>query len=182
MALDYRNRSFLLENHPQIAEAFDDVLKHLKNTQEQVNVSPDGQMEPPPAPSQLHVTAAHGIFDIKIDDHNPVNRGINYFVEYSKSPSFNAPTTIDLGSSRNHRAFLGNQALHWRAHSSYPTSPRSAPVYHGTSVNPHRVERGGAITGPDLLPSSGSGTSMGASGSDGGFGNNKFRGFVRPTS
>lgn len=183
MSLSYRNRAFLLEKYPEIAEAFDDLTSQVQNTMTQTNSSPSGIQTPaPPAPSALTVTAANGIFDAKIDDNNsPVNRGINYFLEYSKSPAFTAPHTIDLGASRNHRTFLGNQTLYWRAHSSYPTSPRSEAAYHGTLTQPRAVIGGGTASGPDLLSSSGSGTSQGASGSDGGFGNQPFRG-TRPTS
>lgn len=182
MPLSYRNRPFLLDKHPEIAEALDDVMSHVSTTMQQTNSSPNGQAAPPPTPSKLTVTAAHGIFDAKIDDNAPVTRGINYFLEYSQTPSFNSPTVIDLGASRNHRVALGNQTLHWRAYSSYPTSPRSQVIYHGTQGQPTPVIGGGTASGPDPQPSSGSGTSKGASGSDGGFGNHAFRGVSRPTS
>lgn len=176
MPLNYRNRQQIFDKSPEFAQALDDICGQLENVSRQANASPNGVTNPPSPPNSLNVTAAHGIFDAKIEDSNPINRGANYFLEYSPSPSFNSPTTIDLGQSRNYRANLGNQTLHWRAHVSYPTSARSAHVYHGTQSNPIAVVGGGAYSGPVLQPSSGSGTSRGASGSDGAFGNNPSRG------
>lgn len=181
MPLDYRNRQLLMNQNPQLAQALDDVIGHIQNVMAQTNSSPDGQAGPPPSPSQINVSAAHGIYDVAITDNNPVNRGINYFLEYSTSPNFVAPHTIDLGQSRNFRANLGNQTLYWRAHSSYPTGPRSQPVYHGSPVNPTPVVGGGVYSGPTPQGSQGSGTSYGASGSDGAFGNQPYR-KARPTT
>jgi hypothetical protein len=176
MPITYRNRPQIFDKSPETAQALDDICSQFENVCKQVNASPIGVTNPPPAPTSLTVTAAQGIFDAKITDNNPVSRGVNYFLEHSLSPSFNAPTTIDIGQSRNHRASLGNQTLYWRAHSSYPTSSRSGHAYHGTQTNPIAVVGGGASTGPVLQSSSGSGTSSGASGSDGAFGNNPTRG------
>jgi len=170
------------DKFPEVGMALDDMIDYIQSVMTQTNSSPQGQSDPPPSPASLKVTAAHGIFDAAITDNNPVNRGINYFLEYSDNPQFNAPTTIDLGQSRNFRGHLGNQNLYWRAHSSYPTGPRSPHVYHGGSpVNPSPVAGGGVLTGPTPQPSQGSGTSNGASGSDGAFGNFPYR-KIRPTS
>jgi hypothetical protein len=175
MALSYKNRQLILDKYPEVGQAFDDLMDQLGNVSTQANANPNGITDPPIAPSALKVTAAHGIFDAQIIDRNPVQRGINYFLEYSDNPQFNAPHTIDLGQSRNHRANLGNAVLYWRAHSSYPTSSRSAPVFHGSQASPIAVVGGGTATGPVFLPSEGSGTSNGPSGSDGAFGNNPRR-------
>src|SRR5882757_5314465 len=113
MPIDYRNRQYLIEKDPKLAEALDDLLGLNSTTMKQINASPNGQAQPPNAPNALTVTAAHGIFDVKIDDNSsPVNRGVNYFLEYSESPAFTAPTTIDLGASRNWRGLLGNKTLY----------------------------------------------------------------------
>lgn len=178
MPINYRNRQMILDKYPELGQAFDDIVRVLENSMNQTNASPDGQAQPPTSPAALSVTAAHGIFDIALTDNAEVNRGINYFVEYSKSPQFTAPHVIDLGQSRNHRASLGNQTLYWRAYSAYPTGPRSGAVYHGGQNQPTPVPGGGTATGPDLQPSQGSGTSYGPNAADGGFGNNARR--VKP--
>jgi hypothetical protein len=172
MALSYRNRQFISDKHSEIGQALDDIIEQISSVARQTNSSLSAaETPPPPTPSQLVVTASQGIFEARIHDTNPVNRGINYFLEYSRNPAFNSPITVDLGQARNYRGHLGNQILYWRAHSSYPTSQRSYPVYHGTSINPIAVVGGGAIMGPEPLDSSGSGTSYGGTGTDGGFGN-----------
>jgi|ERR1700722_6591464 len=176
MPINYRNRQEIFNKSPELAQALDDICDQFSHVSDQVNASPNGVTNPPAAPNSLSVTAAQGIFDIKLIDNNPVSRGINYFLQYSQNSSFNSPITIDIGQSRNHRVNLGNQTLYWRAHSSYPTSAISGHVYHGTSSNPIAVVGGGSSTGPALQSSSGSGTTVGASGSDGGFGNNPTRG------
>jgi hypothetical protein len=178
MPLNYRNRQAILDKNPEIGQALDDLLRHVQTTMDQTNASPDGQAQPPTAPAALKVTAAHGIFDASITDNSPVTRGVNYFLEYSQSPQFNSPTVVDLGQSRNHRVMLGNQNLYWRAYSAYPTGPKSAHVYHGGVATPSPVAGGGSLSGPSIQPSQGSGTSYGANGADGGFGNNSRR--VKP--
>lgn len=180
MPLSYRNRSSLMEKNPELVQALDDINVNLERTMNQTNSSPTGQTEAPPAPSSLVVNASQGIFDASITDHNPVNRGINYFLEYSPNPGFTAPTTVDLGQSRNFRGHFGNQTLYWRAHSAYPTSPRSDHAYHGSQSSPVPVSGGGSIAGPALSASQGSGTTNGATGSDGAFGNQPYR-RIRPT-
>jgi hypothetical protein len=183
MPLDYKNRAEIMDRDPKLGEALDDILGVVGSVAKQTNASLNGQTAAPRSPSALSVTASHGIFEAAINDNNSaVNRGVNYFLEYSKTPSFNSPHQISLGPSRNWRGNLGNVPLYFRAHSSYLTSPRSAPVYHGTATSPRLVIGGGSSTGPDLMPSNGSGTSSGASGSDGAFGNSPFRGNTPPTS
>jgi hypothetical protein len=145
----------------------------------QVAASGQGSTNPPANISSLSVSAANGVFDFAIVDHNPVLRGINYFVEYSTTPSFTAPHVIDLGASRNFRTFLDSGTYYFRAYSAYPTSARSSPVYFGSQSNPTAVNGGGAVAGPAPLASQGSGTSSGANGGDGGFGNDPVRGNLR---
>lgn len=181
MPYNYRNRSKIKEQNPDIFEALEDITATMESMGQQVNASSTGVISSPPSISSLQVTAAQGIFDAAIGDNNsPVVRGINYFLEYSTSPTFVAPHVIDLGSSRNWRGFLGNQVFYFRAYSAYPTSPRSDPTYYGTPTVPTAVQGGGTATGPVPLASQGSGTTQGSSGSDGGFGNQPFRGPARP--
>ena len=167
MAYNYRNRSHIANNSPELAEALDDLAAKIHSIMEQTNSSHTGQTNPPPDINGLTVNAKDGIFDVAIsDNHSEVKRGINYFLEYSQDKNFKSPTVVDIGTSRNWRGHLGNQQLYWRGYSSYPTSPRSNPVPH-----PFPIMGGGTTTGPVLSPSSGSGTTKGATGSDGGFGN-----------
>ena len=145
MPLLYRNQAAIRSKNPEVAQALDDLAFYLENISNQANVDPHGStVSPPPTINSLKVTAAQGVHEISINDNSaPVIRGINYYVEHSTSPQFSAPHVLDLGSSRNHRVFLGNQTRFFRAYSAYPNSARSAPVYHGTETNPIPVIGGG---------------------------------------
>lgn len=175
--LQIANLELIRAKDPHVAEALDSIAAALGNVATQTTATMFGKTAAPTGPSNVNVTSSGGIFDIAITDNSPVQRGINYFVEYSESPSFVKPIIIDLGQARNYRTFLGNKTLFFRAYSAYPTSARSPVVYHGGSAsNPTAVVGGGATTGPALQASQGSGTTSGANGGDGGFGNNADRG------
>lgn len=169
--LDIHNIDQIRQQNPLVAEALESIAQQLGHVADQANATIGGTTPPPNSPSSLSVQASGGIHDIAITDNNPLNRGINYFIEYSPNASFVKPTVIDLGASRNFRTALGNQTLFFRAYSAYPTSPRSEPVYFGTVTAPVAVVGGGAATGPAPQASQGSGTSNGPNGGDGGFGN-----------
>lgn len=159
----------------QLADELQGIRDALNSGLQQVTASAQGTTDPPGPIASLTVTAANGVFDFAIVDNSSVLRGINYFVEYSTTP--NGPwKVIDLGASRNDRRFLDSGIYYFRAYSSYPTSARSNPVYFGTQAAPTAVNGGGAIAGPAGLASQGSGTSFGANGGDGGFGNEPARG------
>lgn len=169
--MSYKNRSFILSKHPEIAEALDEIMRNFSQVMDHTNTTARGGAAPPPPVSAISVDAKEGIFDVSITDNSSsVSRGINYFLEYSTSPQFEAPTVVDLGASRNWRRMLGNHTLYFRAYSAYPTSPRSDPLHFSRPVM-----GGGKIVGPPISISSGSGTSAGPSASDGGFGNQQTR-------
>lgn len=181
--LAYRNRAQLMSSDPDLVDALDDICDHLSGVMEQTNSAPKGAVTmPPPQVNKLTVTGSQGIFDAKIDDNNsPVVRNVQYFVDYADNPSFNNKRTISLGASRNWRGSLGNRRLYFQAYSQHPNTPSSKPIPHSLDGNtPSVVEGGGLNTGPELQPSSGSGTSSGAQPSDGGFGQQPFRGPTRP--
>lgn len=169
--LTVRNLEYIRSKDPKFAEALDDIIQAQSTTNQ--NQQPDA----PPQISALQVTAAGGVFDIAITDNNPVYRGVNYFVEYSTTQSFNQPIVVDLGASRNYRATWGNQTFFFRAYSQYPTSAPSQPVYFGSATSPIAVTGGGVSSGPAPLGSNGSGTAP-SSGKDGGagFGKDPYRG------
>jgi hypothetical protein len=183
--LPYRNRAYIDQTDPKMREALDDIVAHIGNVMDGTNTGPaNSQILPPPNINKLTVTASQGIFDAKIEDNNsPTVRNLGYFLEYSENNAFSNPTVVHLGPSRNWRGNLGNKQLFWRAYSQYPTSQRSTPVYHnGGGPTPMPVLGGGGAIGPAIQTSSGSGTSAGASGSDGGYGQQPFRGSTRPVT
>lgn len=177
--LNIRNISQIRSSNPLLAEALESIAEQVGHVADQTTATLHTTTQAPPPPEALNVTASGGVFDFAITHTAPVQRGINYFVEYSQSPSFAQASTIDLGQSRNHRVFLGNQTLYFRTRAGYPTSPPSEPTYFiagsGSPAQPTAVVGGGAIAGPTPQPSQGAGTSQGANGGDGGFGNNPVR-------
>lgn len=185
MPLQYRNRSLFASTNPDLMQALDDICSHVQGVMEQTNAAPVGSATiAPPQINKLTVTGSQGIFDAKIDDNNsPIVRGVNYFVDYADNPSFNNKRTVSLGPSRNWRGALGNRRLYFQAYSQHPNTPSSRPIPHSSDgTTPSVVEGGGLNTGPELQPSSGSGTSQGAQPSDGGFGQQPYRGPSRPVT
>lgn len=164
------NIPYIQQKDPRFAEALLAVQEALNNVAQQTAASSQGPQGTSPTPAKLNVTAAQGVYDIAITDNAPIQRGVEYFLEYSLTPSFNQPTVIHLGTTRNHRVFLGNQILYWRSYSQYGAAAGpSQPVYFGSSQSPTPVVGGGSITGPVPQPSNGSGTAP-SSGLQGGAG------------
>jgi len=153
------NYAYLQQKDPRLAEILKAVEAAINNVAQQTAASAQGPQGTSPTPAKLNVTAAQGVYDIAITDDAPIQRGVEYFLEYSLTPAFNQPTVIHLGTTRNHRVFLGNQNLYWRCYSQYgPAAGPSQPVYYGSKFSPLPVSGGGSITGPVPLPSNGSGT------------------------
>jgi hypothetical protein len=134
------------------------------------SAAPPTSIPAPPAVSGINVTAANGYFTITLTDNGPVQRGVNYFVEYATDPNFAQPVVLDLGASRTEVRNLGNQTLYWRAYSQYPNSDPNAPVVFGGST-PTGVAGGGAAA-PPAVSSTGSGTAS-TTGQQGGSGMGK---------
>lgn len=179
--LSVRNLALLRQRDPRLGELLDDLIAGVNNIALQANVSPSGTVAAPPQVGAISVTAQGGIFDIAVTDGAPVSRGIEYFVEYSAAPAFTQPTVIHLGATRNWRGMLGSRTLYFRAYSQYATSPPSVPTYFGSAALPTPVLGGGATPGPDLQPSTGSGTAPtnGRSGAAG-YGLTPYRGTSPP--
>ena len=151
----------------KLAEALQSIARQATNLEQQTNSNPAGEPQAPPTPNSLQVTGQNGHFNIAIKDNSAIYRGINYWVEHADNPHFTNPVIVPLGQSRNANLFLGNVSRYWRAYSSYSSSPPSDPVYHGTQGQPHLVNGGGSVGGPDFLPSESSGTGTAGQGLQG---------------
>jgi hypothetical protein len=150
---------------PYVYEALTQIVNAVNAVGRATGVDPSGSLDPPVAIGSLSVVAADGIFDLAITDNSSVHRGIFYFAESDATPAFGRPRVYFLGSSRNLRVALGNQTLYWRAYSQYLGSDPSEPVAFGTP--PTAVSGGGAVSGPALQSSTGSGTASGREGGSG---------------
>ncbi len=142
--------------HPRIAEAFDSLKNSIDNIALKTKVDSAGsQLAAPPQIGSLSVTGADGVFDAVISDNATIDKAINYFLEYAIDANFTRPHVISLGPARTWRGFFGNQTLFWRAYSQYIGSPASTPLNFGA---PTSVVGGGALNGPAIQASTGSGT------------------------
>lgn len=162
-----------------IQEAFQGVQKQLTNTSAQTNASlSSNQNAAPPQINALTVTASGGVAHAQIADNNQnLYRGVNYHLQYAPAgTNFAAPITFHMGPSRDARIPVGTSPLEYRAFSDYPTSPASAPVYHGGAM-PIAV----AATGTDQPPiPAGQGSGTGTPSQISGFGPIPYRGSTPP--
>jgi hypothetical protein len=153
---------FQIPNLARIRQTDKALYLALKSIESAVNSHSDqGNMDPsgaeqaaPTAISNFTVTALNGYHDLQITDNAPAYRGLNYFAYYSQTPDFSNKHKIDLGTSQNHRVYLGPGQFYWAANHAYPTSPASGMVYHGDAT-PTAVGTG-AYAGPPMSTEQGS--------------------------
>ena len=153
----------------RIEDAVNNIGKHAA-------VAPKGILPPPPTIQQLTVkTNGTGLVHAVINDTNPIQKGIQYFVEYDTDPNFTRPHPVQLGTSRSMNPVQlpamdddGNdQRFYFRAYSQYPGGKPGAPIHFGGET-PTPVDPGGTQQ-MTLIPSTGSGTAQ-ATGEQGGSG------------
>ena len=156
MAVPITNLDRIRLQNPVVWEALISIQRALT----------EQSIDPPPQVTSLNVSAADGIFQASMADSGPVKKGVNYFLEYDTDPNFTQPHVIHLGTSRTWRGSLGNLTLNFRAYSQYAvignSNPNTPVVFQGAVV-------GGGDNGPDLMPSTGSGTAspLGTQGASG---------------
>lgn len=162
--------------NPMLGTALQQVEDAINNLGFQTASSPVGSTNPPPDIASVTVQAANGLFEFEVVDHSPVLRGITYFIEAATNVNFSDAKVVYQGTSRNGFIQLGSQTYFFRAYSAYPTSARSRSAYFGSQANPTGVVGGGSAPPAPALAPQGSGTSNGANGGDGGYGNAPARG------
>ena len=149
---------------------------------------PTQTVAPPPTVQGLAVkTDGNGTVHAVVQDNNPIQRNLHYFVEYSNDESFSQPHVVHLGASRTMNPITlpamddnGNpQKFFFRSYSQYPGGDPGKPIHFG-GTTPTGVDVGGT-TKLTLLPSTGSGTAQ-PSGQQGGsgFGKVLFRNAIAP--
>ncbi len=151
-----------MEN-PLTARLFERIISAITQTARTAAVSPTGQLSAPPTIGALNVKASGETIHATISDASPIQKGINYFVEYATEPNFLAPHVFHLNASRGHFVTLpsltdsgGTQNWYARAYSQYPGSQPSRPVYYG-GLSPTAISLSGS-TKLTPLSSTGSGT------------------------
>lgn len=140
---------------PEVADEFSRLELALNTISQQTNANPLGPVAPPPQISSISVTPkGGGVHQVTIEDNSPVNRGINYFAEYSTSPDFSTFSVVPMVSSRQLDVPVGTGNVFWRGYSAYGTGSPSTPVYHGVAVN----STGATASAAAGVPGTGSGT------------------------
>lgn len=151
---------------PKLGETIDDLRKAMLLLAQQAGIGVGGPIASPQI-QNIFVTAANGVFSITVTDKSPTHLGINYFLEYADNANFNNSHTLFMGPSHSENGlFLGSGTFYFRAFSQYLNSAQSHKVTYG-GTTPLGVSGGGAIAGPTLPPTQGSGAN---GGSFGGFG------------
>ena len=157
---------------PYLGETLRSIMSAINLQGSLTGVDPTGSFPAPDAPNQIQVSSVAGGFDVAIVDNNP-QRGENYFVDYSASPSFSNARTVPLGTTRNVYLPLGTNTFYFRAYSQFQGSEISPYAIYG-GATPQSVT-GGAAGTPALAPSQGTGAGSMTGGSPnppvgGGFG------------
>jgi len=149
-------------------------------------IPPKGVLPPPPTIQELTVkTNGTGMVHAVINDSNPIDKGLRYFIEYDTDPNFTRPHPVHLGASRSMTPITlpaqdddGNpQQFYFRAYSQYPGGKPGQVVHYG-GTTPTAVDPGGTQQ-MTLIPSTGSGTAQ-VSGQQGGSGFGKV--LTRPSA
>jgi hypothetical protein len=150
---------------PYVANGMQRIQDAVNSLSTSLAADPNGKMTPPPPIDGVNVKAADGAVHVTITDHNPIQRGIQYFVEHSTDPTFIGAHVIHLNASRGGVLTIpgmtdegADQPVYIRAYSQYRTSVPSKPVNFG-GTTPTAVLPGGNVM-MTLLPSTGSGTAI----------------------
>jgi hypothetical protein len=127
------NKSYIASQmDSKLATSLDAIERAINAQADQTNSDPTGATQATPSQvSAINVVAQGGIHDIQIQDSSPAYAGLNYVAEYSQKSDFSNYHTIDLKTSQNYRANLGDGQYYWRARSYYHAATPSEPVYHG---------------------------------------------------
>jgi hypothetical protein len=171
MSLSIDKEMAFLQQIPEFGQYLSEALRRLQdgvnNLGQNVAVDPSGTIPAPPTIQQLTVKSnGNGLVHAVINDSNPIQKNLNYFVEYDTDPSFPQPHVVHLGASRSMAPLTlpakddnGNaQKFYFRAYSQYPGSHPGEAVHHG-GATPTAVDPGGTQQ-MTLLSSTGSGTAQ----------------------
>jgi hypothetical protein len=162
---------------PVLGNLLESWFDAINTTLNHLGADTKGKNDPPPPIAGINVAAGSDHVHVTLNDSQPMNKNIQYFVEYSvNDPSFAQPHQEHLGASRGRVLALpakdGNGAVvnyYFRAYSQYLGSdPQTKHIYYGARFAPTAV----TLTGSSqltLLQSQGSGTGR-ADGTQGGAG------------
>lgn len=171
LALDIQKELATLRKLPDYGQWVHSALQRIEDAVNTLArnsaVAAKGVLPAPPTIQQLTVkTNGTGLVHAVINDSNPIQKGVHYFVEYDTDKNFTQPHVAHLGASRSMSPITlpamddnGNpQKFYFRAYSQYPGgSPGPAVRFGGNTPTP--VDPGGTQQ-LSLIPSTGSGTAQ----------------------
>lgn len=161
--LTLQHLAYIRRKDSKLGETIDDLRKALLSLGQQAGIGVGGPITPPQI-QNIFVTATNGVFSITVTDKSLSHLGVNYFLEYADNAQFNNSHTLFLGPSHTENGlFLGSGTFYFRAFSQYLNSAQSPKVTYG-GTTPLGVAGGGAIAGPTLPPTQGSGANGGGFG------------------
>ena len=131
----YANQAWVRQHRYELGQAMDDIASQVQAIAKQTNAPTSGSQATPPVPSALMVTAAAG-FATAMVTNNQAPAGVNYTLQYSTSPSFSSPISVDLGTALTFHAYLHGLTLYFRVAARYATSALSGWTYFGTAAAP----------------------------------------------
>lgn len=123
------------ELDPIVRRAVDSAVSQSQAIARQVQATLAGTTPTPNSPTQVSVTNSGGFASVVITPNHPV-KGEAYIIEYSTTPNFLNPVTIDNGISVTWHQYLSGQSLYFRAASTLYTSDQSPWTYFGISTAP----------------------------------------------
>ena len=161
---------------PHLGLLLEQMIDGINGTAQHLGVNPNGKLDPPAPLQDFQVNAGDGQVHVQLTDASAVKKNVQYFVEYSKDPSFATSYVEHLGASRNRVIALpamdqasNPHTFYFKAYSQYLGSDaQSNHAVFGGKYTPTGV----SVTGNtklDLLDTRGAGTAF-PNGSQSGYG------------
>jgi hypothetical protein len=129
----YRHRANIKDQY--IRDALDDIISQHQAVVNQGNFSNTGVTLPPSTPVAVTVVLKNGLYTATIN-HPKAPVGTRWVLQYSPSPIFTDPISVDLGESPIWQNYLPNQTLYFRAAAKFLTSEKSPWIYLGSAASP----------------------------------------------
>lgn len=157
----------LRSRDPHLGLLLEQIIDGVNGIGNHAGIDPLGKTEPPAPLQGINIAAGDSHVHVALTDHSPVRKNVQYFIEWSKDPSFATRHVEHLGASRERVLALpakdgsGNpQQYYFRAYSQYLGSdPQSEHAVYGGKYTPTAVTLSGASQ-LDLLSPTGSGTGL----------------------
>jgi hypothetical protein len=141
------------------------IINAINKLGSALGANPVGKVQPPPAVNNINISTSGELVHVTLNHNQPVNKGINYFLERDTNPNFSNPHVIHMGPSRSAGPMSlptkdstgATHKYYFRAYAQYPGGDPSPHTVFGGALNPASVQLTGS-TQMDFLPSTGSGT------------------------